>query len=150
MFKISDYFDFYIENPFKTFNKIKKFFIKPKFNIVYNCWYYSKYNPKILSLYITDVIWKDKYNTPRFEINPKLDIILFRRWHFRLEFGFDNGGCYDMTYWETALNWIYYNKTLQESVDEASGWVDSENKPIKYKIFKYQNFYNKLHENFNQ
>lgn len=113
------YFDIYLENPLKTYNKIKTFFrpIKPKF-------YFSigKSNKaKILELNSFDLLWKDKYDSPRHEVNPRIDLSLFNRLHMRIEFGIGDGLA-DMVYWEAALYWIHYKLSLPKAINEASGW----------------------------
>ena len=57
------YFDLYLENPLKTYKAIKKYFrpIKPKFQW---SWYKSN-KAKILEINSFDLMWKDKWNSPR-------------------------------------------------------------------------------------
>lgn len=136
----NNYFSFYWENPFKTYNKIKKYFrplkIKYQFNIL------EGREPKILSINTFDLIWKDKWNTPRHEFNPRIEISLFNYFHWRIYFipeGEDSIS--DMVYWEAALYWIYYNEPLHIAIKNSIGWSNynkdtNEYEPMVFKILK--------------
>ena len=141
------YFDLYWENPLKTYNKIKKYFkpLKPIINIDFcksNC-------AKILEINSFDVLWKDKYDSPRHERNPIITISIFNYLHIRINFNMSNKSLDDMVYWEAALNWIYYNLSLSKSIDESLGWSQyneetKEYNPIKFELLKepWQSMYN--------
>lgn len=119
-----NYFAWFIENPLKTWWKARKYFklpkIKPHFHLVYKYknYPYASYRRigKILDIWITDVMWKDKYDSPRHERNPLIWICLFRKFAFSItfnvfyldEFGERQNG--DMEYWEYLLEWLYYKK----------------------------------------
>lgn len=127
--KMGKYFNSYIENPLKTWIKAKKYFKRPKISFrIFRVKKYSGYPyvsylrlGKILDIYIHDVWYKDKYNSPRHERNPLIYICLFRliaisinfNIYYNDEFGEKQNG--DMEYWEYILNWIYYKdkKTLK-------------------------------------
>lgn len=124
-----NYFAWFIENPLKTWWKARKYFklpkIKPHFHLVYKYknYPYASYQRigKILDIWITDVMWKDKYDSPRHERNPLIWICLFRKFAFSItfnvfyldEFGERQRG--DSLYWEYLLNWLIYKerKTLR-------------------------------------
>lgn len=114
-----------ISNPFKTWWRARKYFKRPKtrfkcgFN-VYLCPFVStNYVGKILDIYIRDVQWKDKYNSPRHEQNPMIWIHLFSKFTiciypevtYKNEFGEDTDSSY--VYWEYLLDYLYYSKTLK-------------------------------------
>lgn len=128
--KWDGWFNFYIENPFKTWWKVRKYFKRPKTRIKF---FYKLYHPyassswcgKILDIKITDLKWKDKWNSPRHEGNPLIYFCLFKRFGFYIttcieyynEFGEKENG--DMEYWEYILNYLYYKKRLRS----YSGWT---------------------------
>lgn len=116
------YFSWYVENPLKTYNKIKKYFkpLKPTF-------YLGKTwgsGAKILDIECWDLCWKSKWNSPRHEWDPYFKLALFNKWEFRITWSYinDSGDNESMEYWESALNWLYFNKDLQDSVEDATGW----------------------------
>lgn len=155
---MNDYFDIYLENPFKTYNKVKRWFkpINPKFQ-----WYFGKrYKPIFLELKSFDVLWKDKFNEPRHEFNPRIKISLFNYIHLYVDFT-TGDNMTDMVYWEAILDWIYYDKDLQEACTNHWQQYNNETKEYEYLSFellkdKYQkkfdnkelkNWYYKLNNN---
>lgn len=144
---MNKYFDLYIENPFKTYNKIKKYFLPLKLKFV---WGFGKGNKaKILVINSFDVCWKDKWNSPRHEWNPRIMISLFNHIHLYIDFTLDDGGMTDMVYWEIALNWLYYEKDLAKAVKLSSGWSQYNKDTESYELMrfevlkpKYQQLYN--------
>lgn len=115
------YFTFICENPLKTYNKAKKYFrkIKTKFKISF----YKNNCSKIIDFTSFDITWKDKYNSPRHEFNPRIQLSLFNYIHFVLEFILSKDDLENMVCWESILNWLFYNKNLQESINITSGWT---------------------------
>lgn len=116
----------FIENPLKTWWKARKYFKRPKCKInffvdpIYNCPYMSLNNiSKILDIEVCDIMWKDKYNSPRHERNPYIWVCFFKKFGFSLnwyiyyrdEFGMKQEG--DMYYWEYLLDYLYYRKSLK-------------------------------------
>lgn len=150
---MNEYFDIYLENPFKTYKKIKKFFLplKPKFQLNFyrgNC-------AKILELNSFDLMWKDKYDTPRHEISPYISIVLFNFIHLRINFIADSDSLSEMVYWEAALYWLYYDKSLNEAIQESTGWSSlnketGQDEEIHFVILKepWQTMYNNKQLNF--
>jgi hypothetical protein len=132
------YFDnkwisWYIENPLKEYKEIKKYFKPLTKQIYFGKWNVgfplSKDNcAKILNITCFSVTWKDKYNSPRHEHDPQLTIVFFRKWCFHIRWWYreeyQRKGREDcsMEYWETALDWLYYGKTLSEAMFDNTGW----------------------------
>lgn len=128
------FIDIYIENPFKTWWKVRKYFKLPHVRF---CFFYggdqspifttSSWCGKILDIKIKDIMWKDKYNSPRHEANPIIYFCLFKWIGFYItplieyynEFGEKENG--DMIYWEYILNYLYYNKT--NTLRKYSAWT---------------------------
>lgn len=142
------YFDLYLENPLKTYKAIKKYFrpIKPKFQW---SWYKSN-KAKILEINSYDLMWKDKWNSPRHEFNPRINISIFNRLHIYIYFTVNDDSMTDMVYWEAALYWLYYRKSLSKAITLSGGWSDfneetQKYEPIKFKLLKepYQSKHDK-------
>lgn len=116
--KLSKWIDITIENPFKTWWKARKYFKIPKlrFSAFSDSYRSYKHGGRILEIDCLDVMWKDKFNSPRHERSPHISILLFRKFGIRIDFYIDyydefrekqNG---DMEYWEYLLEWLYYKK----------------------------------------
>lgn len=141
---MNKYFDFYWENPLKTYNLVKKYFrdIKPKFQ-----WKFGKRRKaKILELNAFDLTWKDKWNSPRHEYNPHIFFSLFNYIHLYVEWTLGDS-MEDMVYWEAILDWMYYGKSLQEAC--TNGWCQynkelDEYEHLIFTVLKepYQTMYN--------
>ena len=142
------YLNFYWENPLKTYNKVKTVFkpLKRKWQF----WYGKQYNnAKILDITAFDVIWKMKYDDPRHEYNPRIEVSIFNRLNFRINFVVDDtADVADESYWEAILTWMYCGKTLAEAIGESTGWTKYDKEtdsyaPIKYHYLKepYQTYY---------
>ena len=105
-----------MENPFKTSWKVRIWFKIPKpsiyFGPIVSGLPYGLPD-KWIELYIYDVTWKDKYNSPSFEFNPQINLNLFKKYQLLLTFQTSD----DYLYWETILDIIYYNKSLKEAID---------------------------------
>lgn len=145
----------WIENPFATWWKARKYFKRPSLKFKFGILKYSfpyaskKYIGKILDIAVHDVGWKDKYNTPRHERNPYLWICLFKLFTFKIfthisyldEKGYSDRSTY---YWEYMLDYLYYSKNLklhniwtyESSVYKyiKHGEDGSDDKVIPYKI----------------
>lgn len=107
-----------IENPFKTWWKVRKYFKLPEIRI-----YKQKYTSgppykngkgNLLYIWTHDLFWKDKFNSPRHEVNPICNIILFNK--IRIIFSLNPKKCDDHIYWETLLDFLYYGFSLQEAI----------------------------------
>lgn len=135
-----------IENPFKTWWKARKYFKLPKIKITFsaNKWHFpyaTKYwQGKILDINIRDVLWKDKYDSPRHEKNPLIYICLFGKFaiwitpaiFYKDEFNEKQNG--DMEYWEYLLEWLYYKE--KSTLKCYSSWTS---KSQLYKAVKWGN-----------
>jgi len=146
---MNSYFSFIISNPFKTWWKVRKYFKMPSlhFHKVGNIFRkkvhtqfgdyginicpYASYGriAKIIDVYIDDVMWKDKWNSPRHERNPIIWILFFRRIGFCITFNIKyrdelgkicNG---DMYYWEFILNYLYYHNNLKSALLASGAWA---------------------------
>ena len=149
----------FLQCPFKTWWKARKYFKKPKFKFYFGpmwkykgrvktkfgeyddykykggYWPYAStdylkwYTPKWFPIHVasSDICWKDKYNTPRYEHIGHF-IIFFGRdyrkhWQFSMtvtapEF-FCNNDCtvkdHDDNYWESMLWYLHYANTYNAS-----------------------------------
>lgn len=124
-----NWFNIYITDPLGTWKQVKEYFIKPKISFKIHkvtkisgypyAWY--GYLGKILDIHISDVDWKDKYDSPRHERNPIVYICLFRliafvinfNVYYKDEFGKQQDG--NPYYWEYVLEYLHYKnkKTLK-------------------------------------
>lgn len=102
-----------ISNPFKTMNKLKGIFkpLKTRYKIS-KYWYPVLWcsKPAYIQIVIQDVCWKDKYDTPRYEVCPYIWLYLFGLnfiiyWEWK-----DNR--FNNDYWEQALWYLYYYDKL--------------------------------------
>ncbi len=107
------------KNPFKE--KIEHIKTLINSQSYHNSCPYANYKRtgKILDVYSSDVLWKDKYGSPRHEKSPYIFFCLFRLIGFAIrfyipaynEFGEKENG--DLYYWEYLLDYLYYEKTLE-------------------------------------
>lgn len=142
-FDIGKLIHIHLSNPFKTWWKARKYFkfpdVKIKFETHLNNFPYAHKDHigKILDINFHDVMWKDKYNSPRHEVNPFIFICLFRflclhivfHKKFYDEIGNQTDG--SSMYWEYILDYVYYSKKLTI----ASSWETTSK--IYKKIVKY-------------
>lgn len=104
-----------MENPLKTYYKIKKYFRPLSFQLVFE----TKRNPKKwFSFEAKDVQWEKGENEPKFIASPYLKITLFKYKELKINWFLTK--CPDKIYWTAALYWLYYNKTLSKAVKLAS------------------------------
>lgn len=143
--KIEKWINIYIENPFKTWWKARKYFKIPitKVTLFFTNRSYKIPSPyvwegalgKILDIHVSDVWWKDKFNSPRHEANPHIFICFFKLFGIFIQpkiYSIDEFGDkkdFDMHYWEYILNYLYYDKGLkQESFWEYKSKIYSISK----------------------
>lgn len=109
-----------IENPFKTWWKVRKYFKFPRPHIhVGPIWRFPYYRPRhIICFYCLDVTWKSKYDLCRFIEAPQINLILFKKYQFLLTFDVNDNDIY----WETILSMVYRNQSIKESVD-SNTWI---------------------------
>lgn len=133
-----------LENPFKTWWRAKKYFKIPKTSIQF----FKKEVPvpypwlnlgKILDIRVNDLMWKDKWNSPRHEEDPYVLVCIFNRFGFLIkpqiytlnEYGekrYENS-----IYWEYLLDYLYYSKSLK-----ISHWWTTESK-VFTRVVKWGN-----------
>ena len=111
----------FIDYPLGTYNKIKKYFKYPK-----GFFYFGKTVNVPLVFWIpwniisiSDVMWKDKFGSPRFEESPYLLINLFG-YSFGYIWKFNN----EDEYWEQALWYLYYCDSNLEKAKKSWPWED--------------------------
>jgi hypothetical protein len=116
-----------LTDPLRTWKKAKKYFKKPSLsfhfftNPIYDCPFANLRNmSKILEVWSSDVWWKDKYDSPRFEGNPFIYVCFFKSIGFSICFNViyidelgRNKDC-SMLYWEYLLDFVYYNRPLSD------------------------------------
>lgn len=147
----------FVENPLKTYNKVKKYF-KPlsrftQFSKVNIGSGFPMHYARILDIRSYDVMWKDKFNSPRHEYDPCISIVFFRKWKIFIDWRFmelnhgelENHSC---EYWEAVLDFLYYKKNLQMAVKENTGWYRYNGDVKIYNEYNllnepYQSKYNK-------
>lgn len=124
-------------SPYYCWNKVKKYFKKPDAYFYKGKiqWFYGfpmkkNYLNSIIDIRFRNLGWKDKYDSPRFEWNPYISIVFFRKYQLLWTFFYDkNDYCKNMATWEAILGMIYYNKSINE-VYLDNLWFDEENKLI--------------------
>lgn len=127
------------KNPLYYWWKVRKIFKKPplhvhigKYTYILLCdWIKS---PKI-QLAFNGLGWKDKYDSPRYEYFPNIlfkffnwEIRIFWSWQYQCDEGIimDSQYVSDDAYWETILDMVVYNKTLNEAMDRNT-WQNNIN-----------------------
>ena len=108
-----------ISNPFKTMNKLKEVFIplNRMFQYGINVYYPFIYCPTPAKILIRccDLMWKDKYDTPRYEGPPYIWIHLFGFnliWWWEIK----KNLLETEDYWEQALWYLYYYNTYSQGL----------------------------------
>ena len=118
------------------FDKVGKEYINHPITVSSMC---KSNKAKIFELNSFDVLWKDKYDTPRHEFNPRIMLSLFNYIHLYIWFNVEDSFS-DMVYWESILTWIYYDRGLCDSIKECTGWTqfneEGEEEFIKFKLLK--------------
>lgn len=130
------YFKWYYENPYKTYNKVKKFFLplKWKFNIEFGKGHCSK----IAHFASYDVSLKDKNDSPSYENNPRITLSLFNYIHMSLDLITSKGWIHDLVYWEAVSYWLHYGHHLPKALDLAYGWSEFDEEYNEYKEIKFE------------
>ena len=108
-----------ISNPFKTWWKVRKYFKCPEIHIFIRKYTFGppfKHGKgNLIYIWAHDLFWKDKFDSPRHEVNPICNIILFNK--LRIGFTLNPKKCSDHIYWETLLDFLYYRFSLKEAVN---------------------------------
>ena len=145
-----------ISNPKKTINKLKGIFkpLKCYFKFSVNKWtpypvlWVSK--PAYIHIMSSDVGWKDKDDTPRFEYPPYIWIHIYKWnlvWYWDLP---DSIGYIPETdhiddYWEQALWYLYYTNTISQGLlDKPNIEKAKESWPWEYYKTKKSTWNNKF------
>ena len=121
----SKYLTISLINPKRTLNKLKRVFkpLKLRFYFGKQGYHITDWcNVTPFMLVSSDVGWKDKYATPRFEHCPYFWIRVFK-WNFIWYWCWDNLDTWhdDNQYWEQALWYLYYYKnTSQGHLEEPT------------------------------
>lgn len=107
--------------PLKLWRKKgKKYFKKPKLQIRFFYGKNKSIKGKILDIYCNDILWKDKFNSPRYEESPYFTLYFFRRIGIELTWKiiYIDQECklkdVSSEYWEYLLNYIYYDRPLND------------------------------------
>lgn len=130
-----------ISNPFKTMKKLKGVFIPLQRRIIFggkHIYYPFIYCPKPAKILIRccDVMWKDKYDTPRYEGPPYIWIHLFGL-NLIFYWILVNSELENDDYWEQALWYLYYTNTISqglinkpdiEKAKESWPWINYDTK----------------------
>lgn len=105
-------------SPFKTMKKLKGVFkpLRRYFRITFKEWDYSPVlwcsKPSFIQIMTRDVMWKDKYKSPRYENPPYIWIHIYKLnlvWYWDLDNALKlNPTNYADDYWEQALWYLYY------------------------------------------
>lgn len=118
----------------KDLNDTEEFFLKLPRHIVFGKWREKAMFPvykgnlaKLLDVDVVDVTWKDKYDTPRYEYAPRIQITLFWGLVFLVWWGYADKD-YKMwdndRYWEQFLWTKYYSHNDIEKAKETWPWRD--------------------------
>lgn len=112
--------------PYYDWWKVKNKVIRPHiyFNGLktYNTgWFFGlpickQYLNPIISIQTSNVGWKTKYNYVRWEWNPFIAIILFRKWIISWTIRWDNDYMHNLLTWEAIIEHNYYNKPLPSTM----------------------------------
>lgn len=115
-FNLKNFIYINLSNPFKTMKKLKGVFkpIKCKFSFNWGDWapvLWCSY-PATIQINTYDVLWKDKYDTPRYEESPYIWIHIWKlnfvwKWEAPEE------------YWEQALWYLYYSGTITQELNRV-------------------------------
>lgn len=100
---------------------------RPKF---LRCKYFKVFGREIsygwpISIKSTELGWKDKYDSPRFEWSPSY-MIFFFRWQFCIFWDAPDGD--NDKYYEMVLRYLKYSDKDIKKAEEDWGWVDGTTK----------------------
>lgn len=135
-------------NPIYHWWKARKYFQFPyiKFYMGKPHWFFGfpinkKYINPFIDIRSSAVGWKDKYDSPRHEWNPYISITFFRKFRLLWIFTYCNDRSnliYDTATWEAILDYIYYNKNIEQCIKNNTwGETSTEYRPcVKNNIKK--------------
>ena len=120
------YFNEY-SNPFYCWWKVRKIFKRPKCHLYIGkrTWFFglpilTNYYNRFISIHISNVGWKWKYDEVRHEWDPYIQIRLFRTWDIILLFNWvttSNTVTQSIATWEAILDYLYNNKTIEQCIN---------------------------------
>ena len=133
-------------NPFYYWWKVRKIFKRPKCHVSIrkNIWFFGlpcrkEYYNRFLSINISNLGWKSKYNSPRHEWDPYISIVLFRKWQLLILFGYWGktiDGVKDLATWEAMLDYLYYNIPTDKLINRHTwGSINGEKEVVTIKEF---------------
>lgn len=132
----------WFNTPLTIYNYVKHIFQKPELHFTYYNMPYRYYEGKVFDLRVSDIVYKMKYNEPRHEENPYIQLTLFGKWQFFWDWRkYFNDKDESMIYWETLLWYWTQPGGIVEAI-ENNNWIDSNGKKIPSdKIcLKYQSY----------
>lgn len=153
-------------NPFKTMRKLRGIFIPLEMSLKIGKWNHIAILPvskdvlgKVIDIFISDVIWKDKYDTPRYEYPPMITITFFRTFCIHIcwnKFPKHLKGVNLDDYWEQALWYLYYSNTISQGLGSYPNiklakkgwpWQDMKGNSTWNDIYLTNKAKNKVNEN---
>lgn len=119
-------------NPLYEWWKVRKWFKRPylklshigKYEWMFGLPICMDYYNKFIDIKISNVGWKDKYDEPRFEWLPYINLLFFRKWQITWVFTYieEPGNFIQQVLteavYEAMLDINYYNRTLNETVEK--------------------------------
>lgn len=112
-----------IANPLKTWWSARKIFNRPKISYYFGKWIsglpvYKGNIPYPIGIFSYDLLWKDKYDTPRYEYPPAINIVFFRKYQLLIWLE------QDVKYWEQLLWYLYYSDKDIFEAKKSWPWRD--------------------------
>lgn len=115
-----------IINPLRTWWKVRKNFKFPRLRFYFGkhtCGLPMHIHDKPIHVWISDIMWKDKWYTPRHEYSPQIGIRFFKKWQLLITFEAPCNGDNDQ-YWEQILWTLYYKKNDPVIAKHTWQWKD--------------------------
>lgn len=124
-------------NPLYYWWKSRKVFKRPKahFHIGKIEWFFGfpcrrDYLNCFIDFRMCGLGWKDKWDSPRHEWDPYIAITFFRKWWLIWIFNWsnkeENSSLRSMATWEAMLDYLYYNKSIEECIARHA-WKGEKN-----------------------
>lgn len=131
------------KNPWYHWWEVREYFKRPKAHFLFRKKFWTfglparrdYYNP-VIDIGFHALGWKDKWDSPRHEWDPMICITFFRTWHLLWIFNWavkeeKNSITKSMATWEAILDYSYYNKTIDQAIDNHV-WSYEEDGEKKY------------------
>lgn len=115
-------------SPYYYWLKLRKYFKRP--NISFYCGKIhrftgfpisDKYLNSLIDIRVCSLGWKTKWNSVRFEWDPYISIVFFKKYQLVWKFFYKNSDeqyTKNLATWEAMLDMIYYNKTIVQVFNE--------------------------------